>query len=58
MIEFHWDQFWLLGSALAITMSFDKNRSIGWAMLHMMAGWLYVIYRSVQRDYESRGRSQ
>ena len=32
------------GSALAMAISFNINHSIGWAMLHGVFSWLYVIY--------------
>lgn len=32
------------GSALAMVISYVKWRSIGWAILHGMLGWAYVIY--------------
>lgn len=32
------------GSALAIAISYVTWKSIGWAMLHGILGWLYVIY--------------
>lgn len=32
------------GSALAITISWSVNHSIGWTILHGIFGWLYVLY--------------
>ena len=32
------------GSALGMAISFNVNQSIGWAMLHGLFSWLYVIY--------------
>ena len=32
------------GSALAMVISYVTWRSIGWAILHGMLGWAYVIY--------------
>ena len=32
------------GSALAIAVSFSINKSIGWAILHGLFSWFYVIY--------------
>ena len=32
------------GSILAITLSWTANHAIGWAMIHGLLGWLYVIY--------------
>ena len=33
-----------LGSILAIVLSWSRNSSILWAILHAIFGWLYVIY--------------
>ena len=32
------------GSVLAITISWSVNHSIGWAIVHGILSWLYVIY--------------
>ena len=32
------------GSALAIVISYVEWKSIGWAILHGLLGWVYVIY--------------
>jgi hypothetical protein len=32
------------GSALAVAISFNINQSIGWAILHGVFSWFYVIY--------------
>lgn len=32
------------GTVLAIVISFNKNKSILWAIIHGLFGWLYVIY--------------
>jgi hypothetical protein len=32
------------GSALAIAISWSVNKSILWAILHGLFGWLYVLY--------------
>ena len=32
------------GSALAMAISFTINKSVGWAILHGLFSWLYVIY--------------
>ena len=32
------------GSALAMAISFNINQSLGWAILHGLLSWLYVIY--------------
>ncbi len=38
---------WGFGSALAIVISFSVNKSIGWAILHGIFGWGYVIYYAI-----------
>lgn len=35
------------GSALAMAVSFSVNHSLGWAILHGLLGWLYVIYYGI-----------
>ncbi|MDF3047398.1 MAG: hypothetical protein K0R73_516 [Candidatus Midichloriaceae bacterium] len=32
------------GTALAIAISFNKHRSIIWAIVHGFFGWFYVLY--------------
>lgn len=32
------------GSALAIAVSYAANHSIGWAILHGMCSWFYILY--------------
>ncbi|MGB5363628.1 MAG: hypothetical protein WBN17_10025, partial [Aureibaculum sp.] len=39
-----------LGSVLAVTVSWQRNKSILWAILHGLFSWLYVIYYAVTRD--------
>ena len=34
----------LFGSALAMVISFTTWHSVGWAILHGLLGWVYVIY--------------
>jgi hypothetical protein len=38
-----------LGSVLAVTCSWQRNRSILWAILAGIFGWFYVIYFAVTR---------
>lgn len=33
-----------LGAAIAVVISYVKWHSIGWAVLHGILGWVYVIY--------------
>ena len=35
------------GCALAIAISFNINHSIGWAIIHGICSWFYVIYYSI-----------
>jgi hypothetical protein len=35
------------GSALAMAVSFNVNHSLGWAILHGLFGWFYVIYYAI-----------
>ena len=35
------------GTMLAIAVSYDHNQSIGWAMLHGLLSWLFVIYAAL-----------
>jgi len=39
-----------LGSAIAIVCSWDRNRSILWAILAGIFSWLYVIYFAITRQ--------
>jgi hypothetical protein len=32
------------GSALAMVISYTAWKSIGWAILHGLLGWIYVLY--------------
>ncbi len=40
------------GTALAIAISYTHNRSILWAIIHGIFGWLYVIYFFFTRTKE------
>ncbi|KAB7728065.1 hypothetical protein F5984_20145 [Rudanella paleaurantiibacter] len=33
-----------LGSAIAVAISWSRNKSILWAIVHGILGWLYVIF--------------
>lgn len=37
-----------IGSALAIVISYVHWHSIGWAILHGLLGWAYVIYYAIK----------
>ncbi len=45
-----------LGSALAIVCSWQRNRSILWAILAGFFSWFYVIYFALTRTAEERKR--
>lgn len=36
------------GSALALVISYVNWHSIGWAILHGILGWVYVIYYAIK----------
>ena len=38
-----------IGSALAVVCSWQRNRSILWAILAGVCGWFYVIYFAITR---------
>jgi hypothetical protein len=39
------------GSALAMAISFPLNKSIFWAIIHGLLGWIYVIYAWLFKSY-------
>ena len=40
-----------LGSIIAVVVSWSINHSIGWAILHGMISWFYVVYRLIVGGY-------
>ena len=40
-----------LGSVIAVVVSWSVNHSIGWAILHGIISWFYVIYRLIVGGY-------
>lgn len=38
------DHFMLIGSMIAVTVSYQQWDSIYWAMTHGLFGWLYLAY--------------
>jgi len=38
------------GTALAIAISWSANKSILWAIIHGILGWLYVIFYALLRS--------
>ena len=43
-----------IGSALAIVCSWQRNRSILWAILAGILSWLYVIYFAISRKPDEK----
>lgn len=39
----------MMGSALAMIISWSVNHSILWAMLHGVCSWFYVVYYAIVR---------
>ena len=37
------------GSALAMAISFNVNQSLGWAIVHGLLSWFYVIYFAISK---------
>ena len=40
------------GSIFAVILSWALNHSIGWAILHFLFGWFYIIYALLVRSVE------
>ena len=38
-----------LGSVLAIVLSWSAHKAIGWALIHGLLGWIYVVYYLIVR---------
>lgn len=38
-----------LGTVIAVVVSWSRNKSILWAIIHGLLGWLYVIYAILVR---------
>jgi hypothetical protein len=45
-----------LGSVIAVVCSWQRNRSILWAILAAVFSWFYVIYFAITRRPEERKR--
>ncbi|MDQ6631785.1 MAG: hypothetical protein M3Y82_08505 [Verrucomicrobiota bacterium] len=43
-----------LGAVIAVVCSWQRNRSILWAMLHSIFSWIYVIYFALTRMPDER----
>ncbi|MBP7272964.1 MAG: hypothetical protein KA974_03940 [Saprospiraceae bacterium] len=43
-----------IGTVLAVVLSYTINKSILWAIIHGILGWLYVLYHVIfVRRYEA-----
>ncbi len=38
-----------LGTLIAVLCSWERNKSIIWALIHAFFGWIYVIYYVITR---------
>lgn len=47
MFEGFFREFFLIGSMLAVVISYGINKSILWATIHGFFGWFYVIYNAI-----------
>lgn len=43
-----------IGSVIAVVISWDRNKSILYAIVHGVLGWLYVIYFAIVRGSEEK----
>jgi len=43
-----------LGSAIAVVCSWERNKSIFWAVIHGWLSWFYIIYFAITRSPEER----
>jgi hypothetical protein len=41
--------FYVLGTAIAAVLSWSRNASILWCILHGLLSWIYVIYFAITR---------
>ena len=39
-----------LGTIVAVVISWSRNKSILWAIIHGILGWLYVIYALIVKE--------
>jgi len=39
-----------IGSAVAVVLSWHRNKSIGFAIIHGILSWLYIIYFALTRE--------
>lgn len=45
-----------IGSAIAIVVSWERNKSILYAIVHGILGWIYVIYFVIIRESEQKNK--
>ena len=38
------------GAVMAMTLSWTANHAIGWALIHGLLGWIYVVYYLFRND--------
>ena len=43
-----------IGSAIAVVASWSRNKSVLWAILHAIFGWIYVIYFVITGGSENK----
>lgn len=43
-----------IGAVIAVLLSYLKWHSIGWAIIHGMFGWLYVIYYLIEYGFPNQ----
>jgi hypothetical protein len=41
--------FYALGTSIAVVLSWSRNASILWCILHGILSWIYVIYSAITR---------
>ena len=46
-----------LGLAVAAVLSWERNRSIFWALVAGFLGWFYIIYFAITRQQDELPRS-
>lgn len=40
----------VLGTAIAVTISWSRNRSVLFAIVHGLLSWIYIVYYLIVRD--------
>ena len=46
-----------LGGAIAVAISWSRNKSILWAIIHGILSWFYVIYYFIIRDNKDKSQA-